>query len=92
MFCLSLLNFPNLPKREVSRVRLYAVNKEQDQDSIRLGQCTMFIVQMEKTGLGRHFYATWNCGHFILHNPIVGPWLGQPQPKKAAKNENFFTV
>ena len=39
----------------------------------------------EKTGLVRHFRATWNCGHSILYSQIVGPWIGQPRPKMSLK-------
>ena len=42
---------------------------------------TIHCTHGQKTGLVRHFPATWNCGHSILHNPIVGLWLSQRRAK-----------
>ena len=42
---------------------------------------TVHCTHGQKTGLVRHFRATWNCEPSILHNPIVGLWLSQRRAK-----------
>ena len=59
--------------------------QKQDQDSI-IGRSSVYwslYISTKKNRFGEPFSCYMDFTHSLLHNPIVGLWLHQPQPKFA---------